>query len=397
VCPTLLSVSELSVSEPAAAKKGDPSMANSIVSAISRYLTPELVGKLASATGLDRSMAQTAVGAAVPSILSGLANLAARPGGAQQLASAVAAQSTNISLANILTGSAQMADRGASPLSSLLGGGAVGVLASTVSKFLGIGEGPMRTLMGLLAPSILGVLGREQSAAGLDANGLARMLTGQKEEIAAAMPSGLSQLLQASGLNERIASSLSPEKRAYDSPRAADAPPSTSSMQRMVGTTRTSMRSVSWPYWVLPLLALAGVLWYLFAGGRETVGPVATSKSTSEPTRDVPTKSAYLARAPDSWLSIGSASNDYVNKVIYNRTGDQLGTIKDVLVAPDGKMAAAIVDVGRYLGIGDKEIAVSFSALQQQQRDSGQRIVIDATKDALQAAPTFVRHQSSKQ
>jgi sporulation protein YlmC with PRC-barrel domain len=82
-----------------------------------------------------------------------------------------------------------------------------------------------------------------------------------------------------------------------------------------------------------------------------------------------------------------------MNKEVYSRTGEQLGTIKDVLVGPDHKMTAVIINVGRYLGIGDKEVAVPFSALEV----SGQRMVIDTTKDALQAAPTFARQKSSKQ
>ena len=49
----------------------------------------------------------------------------------------------------------------------------------------------MRTLLGLLTPIIMGILGREQRASGLDTNGPARMLTGQKEEIPGAMPAGL--------------------------------------------------------------------------------------------------------------------------------------------------------------------------------------------------------------
>jgi hypothetical protein len=140
---------------------------------------------------------------------------------------------------------------------------------------------------------------------------------------------------------------------------------------------------------------MAGLLWYLLASNRVEVGPVATPRSASAPTPDVLTKTAFLNTAPDSWVSIGNAPNEYVNKEIYNRAGEHLGTIKEVLAGPDGKMAAVIINVGRYLGIGDKEIAVPSSALQQQ-RDSGQHIVIDAPKDALQAAPTFVRHQSKQ-
>src|SRR5262249_7911097 len=150
---------------------------------------------------------------------------------------------------------------------------ALGALSSTVSKFLGVGEGPMQTLLGLLTPLIMGVLGREQRAAGLDAGGLAQMLTGQKAEIAAAMPAGLGNLLEAnSRLHEGIASPPSPERRPYEAPSA-----STIAMQRLRGDT-TRWRA-SWVYWVLPLLALAGLLWYLLASDRGTVGPVATPKS----------------------------------------------------------------------------------------------------------------------
>jgi hypothetical protein len=339
-------------------------------------------------------MAQTALGAAVPSILSGLAGVVGRPGGIQQLANAVAAQHTDMlgSIAGGLAGSAQAADKGTSLLSSLLGGGALSMLASTVSRFVGISEGSTRSLMGLLTPQIMGLLGREQRAAGLDANGLARMLTGQKEEIAAAMPPGLRRLLEESGVHDAIASSSPP--RTDDRPPGAYDAPRTASMQRMDGDTKTSMRSMSWLYWVLPLLVLGGLLWYLLPSGTETV-PVRTA--TPAPTPVVPSKSAFLANAPSNWVSIGNAANDYTNQDIYNRAGEKIGTIKELLIGPDGKMTATIINVDRLLGIGDKEVAVQFSALTVQQRDNGRRIVMDATKEALQAAPTFERHQAPKQ
>jgi sporulation protein YlmC with PRC-barrel domain len=362
-------------------------MASSIISALSRILTPDVVGKIAAASGLDRSLAQPAIAAAVPAILSTLTGLIDRPGGARQLADAVARQPADV-LSNIATGragSAEMANRGTSLLTSLLGGGALGTLAAALARFAGIGEGSTRSLMGMLAPVIMGVLGKEQRAAGLDANGLANLLTEQKKEITAAMPSGLSQLLEASGLDEHIASPVAPERSAYE------APSTDHHVAAMQPGSNTTGRGASWPYWVLPLLVLAGLLWYLLPRERETV-PVAASKTASEPTQVVLTRSAFLSSAPDSWVSIGNAPNEYVNKEIYSRTGEQLGTIKDVLVEGDRKMVAVIVNVGRYLGIGDKEVAVPFSALQV----SGQRMVIDTTKDALQAAPIFVRGKSSK-
>jgi hypothetical protein len=174
--------------------------------------------------------------------------------------------------------------------------------------------------MGSLAPIIMGVLGREQRAAGLDANGLAHMLIGQSNEIAAAMPAGLSHLLEAkSRLHEDLASPASLERRTYE----ARGPTFSAAMAR--GDTAGS--GARWACWVLPLLALTGLLWYLLAGDRETAVPVATSKSASEPTEAVQTKSAFLSTAPDGWTSIGSAPNEYGNKEVYTRTSDRLGTI----------------------------------------------------------------------
>jgi uncharacterized protein YrrD len=100
-------------------------------------------------------------------------------------------------------------------------------------------------------------------------------------------------------------------------------------------------------------------------------------------------KSIFLARAPDNWVSIGNRPNDYIGQDIHDRNGQTLGTIKDVLIGPDGAAVAVLLNVGRFLGIGDKDIAVPLSALQLDQRDNTRRIVIDATKETLQSAPAF--------
>jgi Bacterial protein of unknown function (DUF937)/PRC-barrel domain len=377
-------------------------MTDNIVATISRFLTPELIGKMASATGLDRSMAHKATAAAVPAILSGLADVAGRPGGARQLANAVAEQPTDLlgSLVNSLTGAQQMADKGSGLLSSLLGGGMSGLLASTVGKFLGIGESPMRMLMGLLTPIIMGVLGREQRAQGMDANGMARLLTGQKDEIASAMPAGLGRLLEQSGFHpgagmasqDRPASETS--RSGYDAPRSAPL--------RVADDTPATSRGASWAYWVLPLLALGGLLWFLFPREERTVEAVPTTQPTGlpappRPVADVPAKVTFLTAAREDWTTIGASPNEYTNQDVYNAAGENLGTIRDLMIGPDGKAVAAIINVGRFLGIGDKEIAVPFSALRVERHGDNRRIVIDAMKEGVQAAPTFSRRAGAKQ
>jgi hypothetical protein len=56
-------------------------------------------------------------------------------------------------------------------------------------------------------------------------------------------------------------------------------------------------------------------------------------------------------------------------------------------------MAAAIINIGRDLGIGDKDVGVPYSSLELERRDGGDRIVITATKETLHAAPAFESKQ----
>ena len=67
-------------------------MAASLVSVVMQFLTPDLIAKIASGLGLDRSVAQKAIGGAVPTLLSSLADVVTNPNGARQLTNIVAQQ-----------------------------------------------------------------------------------------------------------------------------------------------------------------------------------------------------------------------------------------------------------------------------------------------------------------
>jgi hypothetical protein len=248
----------------------------------------------------------------------------------------------------------------------------------------------MRMLMGLLAPVVLSVLGREQRSAGVDESGLANMLAGQKSAIASAMPAELKSALEDARPFAGIATATvaSAQGRPYEArPVDRDIVRPTPGMQHAMETPEPGNR-VHWAYWALPLLAFGALFWYMLPTEPEVSPP---PKSASLPPRIEAAKTVYLETAPTSWTSIGGTPNAYVNADIYNRAGEKVGTIKDILVGPDGKMAAAVINVGRFLGIGDRDVAVLFSTLGVEQKDTGRRIVIDVVKDSLLTAPAFNR------
>ena len=76
-------------------------------------------------------------------------------------------------------------------------------------------------MLGLIAPMVLGALGQQQRSGGLDANGLANLLSSQKDQITAAMPSGLANMVGARGMLDALDGGLRPRCR-YRQRRSRD-------------------------------------------------------------------------------------------------------------------------------------------------------------------------------
>ena len=171
----------------------------------------DLVTRIASSLGLDKTVAEKALQAGIPSLLAALTSLVSKPAGAAALNGAIAQQQPGVlsNLASVIGGSAQksLIDTGASTLTSLLGGTTTSALTNAVSQYAGIGDSASKSLMGLLGPVVMGVLGQQQRASGLDATGLARLLASQKDNIARALPAGFSKYLGGTDILDSLVAS----------------------------------------------------------------------------------------------------------------------------------------------------------------------------------------------
>ena len=66
---------------------------------------------------------------------------------------------------------------------------------------------------------------------------------------------------------------------------------------------------------------------------------------------------------------------------------EDIGEIENLLIGSDGRVEAAIVEWGGFLGIGSRTAAVSWSDLRLNQ--GGDRIVIDMTRQEMEALPAY--------
>lgn len=85
-------------------------------------------------------------------------------------------------------------------------------------------------------------------------------------------------------------------------------------------------------------------------------------------------------------------ANRLIGKAVYNGMGEDaesIGDINDLVLNSDGQAEAVIVGVGGFLGIGEKMVAVNFDRVEWTGEQGNERIVVEATREQLEAAPTF--------
>ena len=130
------------------------------------------------------------------------------------------------------------------------------------------------------------------------------------------------------------------------------------------------------------------------------VAPDATAPAIA-PDQDL-TQTDPLAPAPADTMAatdevyIGAQASEedlasnWMGKTLYNGADENLGSINDILIGSNGEIRAVIVGVGGFLGIGQKDVAVNFAAIEPRTDEDGNiELYLNATQEQLENAPDF--------
>jgi len=83
----------------------------------------------------------------------------------------------------------------------------------------------------------------------------------------------------------------------------------------------------------------------------------------------------------------GYRASKLKDKAVFNEKNERVGEVDDLIVGKDGK-TFVVVQVGGFLGIGQKLVAVPYESLRVDQR--GDKVVLPgASKEALRNLPVF--------
>jgi len=265
-------------------------MAINLVSLVSQFLTPQLVGALARALGINEAVAQKLVAAAVPTILASLATAAAAPGGAQKVSDAVSNSDPDIlsKLGGAITGgNTRFLNEGGGLLNSLLGGGGLSSLTGALSQYAGAPQPAAQTLLGTVTQAAVGTIGQQDPSNWSDPSAILSMLNSQKSAISAALPAEVSKMLGASGLlaglggvaaaaSQSAASTVSNAATAASSAAGSAARSAQAAASRVPAPPAPS--SSGFPMWAIILIVIVVLLaiWWFMTHNEKPAEPAKT-------------------------------------------------------------------------------------------------------------------------
>lgn len=290
-------------------------MSFNLMETVKNYFTSEFTNQASSALGENSSGISKALSAIIPTGLAGILGKATSgTEGANDVLSMAKNAIGNISggASNLMNSTNQ--EQGSNMVSSLFGGNQSGVV-NAISRFAGLKDSSVSSLMSMGLPAIMGILGKHAEQNNLSSGGLSGFLSSQKDHIMQAMPTGLSSITSLLGLGSigAAASSMASHVKSGVS-----------------GTAHAAQSIVEKPSgnkWLLPLiiiLAAIALIWYFSKSCNKTQPSTAAVTDTS----------ATVVQAPDTTTVAASTAPESIKVKLPN--GKELdaykGGIEDQLV-----------------------------------------------------------------
>lgn len=237
-------------------------------------LTPILLSKANSLFGLDDGIASKALGAVLPTLLSGVLNKSATPQGAESLLNAIKDDSVDSNIVNNLsgllsteTGVQSLGTQGGKLLGFLFGDKASG-LGEQIASMAGVSSDAssgVKGLTALAAPALFGLLKNQVMGSNLNATGLSTLLANQIPYLEKSLPASIAQWLGWGSLGSFFGGIASKFGGSLGAATGAAATAASA-----VGSTalNTGKESGGLLKWLIPLLLLGGIgMWALKSCG----------------------------------------------------------------------------------------------------------------------------------
>jgi sporulation protein YlmC with PRC-barrel domain len=125
-------------------------------------------------------------------------------------------------------------------------------------------------------------------------------------------------------------------------------------------------------------LALTGGLALAQAQGPSQTSPMQT-----------PSVGAPMAGPSSNVSTTRLLISDIYHASVYDNSKNKIGDVSDLVINRDGDITTAVIGVGGFLGVSQKDIAVPFKELKITSRNDKEWLALNRTKDQLKSMPSY--------
>jgi sporulation protein YlmC with PRC-barrel domain len=103
-----------------------------------------------------------------------------------------------------------------------------------------------------------------------------------------------------------------------------------------------------------------------------------------------PTAQAPSVAAPSASSSMMRLlASDIYKANVYDNSENKIGDVTDLVINNDRNITTAVIGVGGFLGVGQKDIAVPFKDLKISSRNGKEWLALNRTKEELRSMPRY--------
>jgi hypothetical protein len=89
-------------------------------------------------------------------------------------------------------------------------------------------------------------------------------------------------------------------------------------------------------------------------------------------------------------------ATEMTGAAVYDTQNQKIGSIKDIILDPDGRVAVVVLNVSGTLGMGGRYVGVGINDLKITNTNGKPRFTVDMLKDQLRTAQTYDLHDANR-
>jgi sporulation protein YlmC with PRC-barrel domain len=112
-----------------------------------------------------------------------------------------------------------------------------------------------------------------------------------------------------------------------------------------------------------------------------------STEEVAEEEKPAPEQVSFMTVQEDAQIL---ASDEVIGTEVHNINDEKVGSIADLVMDQDHKLAGVVLSVGGFLGVGDKWVAVPVDQIELPKGDQPARLMVAVSAEQLENAPDFI-------